>query len=161
MENQRSDSDEVIKEAEWYGLNVEKLGPVDPLDAMEVPDVPDRESLRAFLQANAEEKKTIAEEKKAKVEEKEDEKPAEESAQPLSTKEDEKPTEESAEPLSEKAKIRRAGMSAFGTRMLDCTLDQVIDEIPGEMTGLEPTSPAEGVGEHTSVVEESTVAPSS
>ena len=48
--------------------------------------------------------------------------------------------------------------------MLDCTLDQVIDEIPGEMTGLEdgekrssPTSPAGGVEEHTSVVEESTV----
>ena len=91
---------------------------------------------------------------------KEDEKPAEESAEPLAAKEDEKPAEESAEPLSEKAKIRRAGMSAFGTRMLDCTLDQVIDEFPGEMTGLEPTSPAEGVGEHTSVVEESTVAPS-
>ena len=51
--------------------------------------------------------------------------------------------------------------------MLDCTLDQVIEEIPGEMTGIEevenkpsPTSPAEGAGEHTSVVEESTVGPS-
>ena len=95
----KEDSDEVIKEAEWYGLNVEKLGPVDPLDAMEVPEVPDRESLRAFLKAKAEEKKTIAEEKKAKVEEKEDEKPAEEFAEPLSAKKDEKPAEESAEPL--------------------------------------------------------------
>ena len=37
----KEDSDEVIKEADWYGLKVEKLGPVDPLDAMEVPDVPD------------------------------------------------------------------------------------------------------------------------
>ena len=162
-----TDSDEVIKEAEWYGLNMEKLGPVDPLDAMEVPDVPDRESLKAFLEAKADEKKAIAEEKKAKAEEKEDEKPAEESAKPLPAKEDEKPAEESAEPLSEKAKVRRAGMSAFGTRMLDCTLDQVIEEIPGEMTGIEevenkasPTSPAEGAGEHTSVVEESTVGPS-
>ena len=44
-----TDSDEVIKEAELYGLNVEKLGP-DPLDAMEVFDVPDRESLKAFLE---------------------------------------------------------------------------------------------------------------
>ena len=51
--------------------------------------------------------------------------------------------------------------------MLNCTLDQVIDEIPAEMTGLEdgeekpsPTSLAGGVGEHTSVVEESTIAPS-
>ena len=137
------------------------------MDAMEVPDVPDRESLKAFLEAKADEKKAIAEEKKAKAEEKEDEKPAEECAKPLPAKEDEKPAEESAEPLSEKAKIRRAGMSAFGTRMLDCALDQVIEEIPGEMTGIEevenkpsPTSPAEGAGEHTSVVEESAVGPS-
>ena len=85
----------------------------------------------------------------------------------MPAKEDEKLAEESAEPSSEKAKVRRAGMSAFGTRMLDCTLDQVIEEIPGEMTGIEevenkpsPTSPAEGAGEHTSVVEESTVSPS-
>ena len=151
------DSDEVIKEAEWYGLNVEKLGPVDPLDAMEIPEVPDKEALRDFFQHKAEEKRADAEKKKKTIAEK----------AKVEEKEDEKPAEESAEPLSEKAKIRRAGMSAFGTRMLDCTLDQVIDEIPGEMTGLEdgrdkpsPTSPAEGVGEATAVVEESTVVPS-
>ena len=64
------DSDEVIKEAEWYGLNVESLGPVDPLDAMEVPEVPDKESLREFFQAKAEEKKADAEEKKVDAEKK-------------------------------------------------------------------------------------------
>ena len=55
-------------------------------------------------------------------------------------------------------------MSTFRTRMLNCTLDQVIDKIPGEMTGIEnkPSSTsAEGAGEHTSVVEESAVDPSS
>ena len=45
--------------------------------------------------------------------------------------------EESTEPLSEKAKNRRAGISAFGACMLSCTLDQVIEEIPGEMKGIE------------------------
>ena len=157
------DSDEVIKEAEWYGLNVESLGPVDPLDAMEVPEVLDKESLRDFFQAKAEEKKVDAEKKKTKAEKK---KTIAEKAK-VEEKEDEQPAEESAEPLSEKAKLRRAGMTAFGSRMIDCTLDQVIAEIPGEMTGLEdgkdkpsPTSPAEGGGEHTSVVEESTVVPS-
>ena len=114
--------------------------------------------MRDFFKGKAEEKKAKAEEKKTKAEEKKAK---------VEKKEDEKPAEESAEPLSEKAKIRRAGMIAFGTRMLNCTLDQVIDEIPAEMTGLEdgqekpsPTSPAGGVGEHTSVVEESTIAPS-
>lgn len=32
-----------------YRLTVDKLGPADPLDAMEMPEVPDQESLRDFF----------------------------------------------------------------------------------------------------------------
>jgi len=118
--------------------------PPDAESKEEVLDIPDRKALRRFFQAKREEKDAL----KAKAEEGK-----------------EKSVEESTEPLSEKAKTRRAGMSAFGAPMLSCTLDQVIEEIPGEMKGIEelvtsPTSPAGEVEAPVAAVEESTVIPS-
>ena len=131
--------DEVIQEAKKFGLTIKKLPP-GAESKEEVLDIPDRKALRQFFQAKREEKDAL----KAKAEEGK-----------------EKSVEESTEHLSEKAKTRRAGMSAFGARMLSCTLDQVIEEIPGEMKGIEElvTSPTSPAGE-VEAVEESNVIPS-
>ena len=128
--------DEVVQEAKKFGLTIEKLPPNLESKA-EVLAIPDKKALRQFFQAKREERDAL----KAKAEEGKD-----------------KAVEESTEPLSEKAKNRRAGMSAFGARMLSCTLDQVIEEIPGEMKGIEElaTSPAGEV----KAVEEKNIIPS-
>ena len=131
--------DEVVQEAKKFGLTIKKLPPVAESKEA-VLDIPDKKALRQFFQAKREEKDAL----KVKAEEGKD-----------------KAVEESTEPLSEKAKTRRAGMSAFGARMLSCTLDQVIEEIPGEIKGIEElaTSPTSPAGE-VKAVEEKNVIPS-
>ena len=135
---------DVIKEAAKFGLTVEELPPDSgSAGKEEFLEVPDKEALHALFKAKAEERKSKG----------------------SGDQDKEVPVEESTESLSEKAKARRAGMSAFGIRMLSCALDQVIEEIPGEMKGLEelakssPTSPAEAAEAPNASAEESAEVP--
>ena len=146
-----ADEDEVSKAAKEVGIAVKSLGPTGPEDA-EIPEIQDGESLVDFLKDKKAEKE--AEEKAEKEAEEEAEKEAEE---------EEMLAEESA------VSKRKSGVTEAGRRMLDQTLDEVVNDIQEEvppsqrdaLLGLpeSPTSPADAPAEESAGAESAPTAP--
>ena len=137
-ESESTDSkgdDEVSKAAKQVGIAVESLGPTGPEDS-HIPEIPDGESLAAFMEAKKAEK--AAEKEKVL---------AEESA----------------------ASKRKSGVTEAGKRMLNQTLDEIVDDIKEEIPPSQryalfgipesPTSPADAPVEESAGGESAPTAP--